>query len=171
MRLSQRAFALAAFAGSFAASRAAQHPKETSPNPICAKTLSVAAVERISGRQNVTLVPKQSVTGAGGTCNYAIDKKMLVLMTIMKSKSGGSDQYAVYKRSSPYQDHQKDIPGLGDAAFSSGPYDNIVVTKKGLTVVLVSSFYDYDRASHKLRGTYLTGGQLVQLAREALGNL
>lgn len=171
MRLSQRALALAAFAGSFAASLAAQHPKETSPNPICAKTLSAATVERVSGRGNVALVPKQSVTGAGGTCNYAIDKKMLVLMTIMKSKPGGADQYAAYKRSSPYQDHQKEIPGLGDAAFSSGPYDNIVVTKKGLTVVLVSSFYDYDRASHKLRGTYLTGSQLVQLAREALGNL
>lgn len=43
-------------------------------NPSCEKFLPAAAIEKISGRQNVKLVPYNPAMGAGGTCNYAILK-------------------------------------------------------------------------------------------------
>jgi hypothetical protein len=139
---------------------------------VCAQVLPAVEVERITHREDVRLVPRMSIRGAGGTCNYATEEEgMLVLVTIGSPGRSQADPYAAYKRQPMYRRNQRDIGGLGDAAFTSGDFSQIVVAKKGNRVIAVSSFFDYDRGSHRIRGALLSREQVTAIARAVVGKL
>ncbi len=157
----------------------AQRPRARAParvlevDPLCEQVLPAAAVERISHRENLRLVPRMAITGAGGTCNYAEDGTgMIVLVTIgAPAKPRQPDPYETYKRMTAYRKNQREINRLGDAAFLSGDFDQIVVVKKGGRVVVVSAFFERNLGSRTIIGAYLTREQVMQVAREVIGKL
>lgn len=151
---------------------AAQRRREETVNPVCNQVLPAVTLERISHRESLQLVPRMSITGAGGTCNYAEDgKKMILLVNLPAPARPGRDPLLPYKRNALYLKNQRDIAHLGDAAFSSGDFDQIVIVKKGNRVITVSAFFDYDPGSRTIRGAYLTGAQVREVAQMIVGKI
>lgn len=136
-------------------------------NPSCEKFLPVALVEKISGRQNVKLVPYNPSIGAGGTCNYAIDGKTMILLVNLELSARPQD-FQRYKTDRMYQDNQQEIQGLGDMAFSCGKDGNIVVSLKGKMLVVLSAFRELGLKTAKFMNYYFTREQLIELAKQIL---
>jgi len=136
-------------------------------NPSCEKFLPVSVVEKMSGRQNVKLVPYNPAIGAGGTCNYAIDGKTMILLVNLDT-SVGPQSFQRYKTDRMYQENQHEIQGLGEMAFSCGEDGNIVVALRGKTLVVLSAFRELDTKTFKFGNYYFTREQLIELAKQML---
>jgi hypothetical protein len=134
-------------------------------NPACEKFLPPAAVEKISGLQNVMLVPYNLSMGAGGTCNYALDGKTMILMLNLEQSARPQD-YERYRTHRMYQDNQQEIPGLGEMAFSCGKNGNIIIALKGKTLVVLSAFRRMDPKTGMSADYYFTREQLIELAKQ-----
>jgi hypothetical protein len=147
----------------------AQTPKPLDPR--CEKLLPAESANRLTGRSDLVLVPRRHVTGAGGTCNYARNGKMMVfLFTILDEKSHAAERYAHYRLEPEYRAHQRDIAGLGDAAFTGGTYEHELVARKGSRILMLSSMLSIDRAAGKMSA--LVGRDaLVAVAREVMPKL
>lgn len=140
-------------------------------DPMCERALPAGVANRLTSRRDLQLVPRLSIMAAGGTCNYAADgKKMVFLLTILDEKSRAADRFARYKRDASYLPHQAEVAGLGDAAFTGGEPEHLLVARKGPRVVQLSSMLDWDRATKQMRARVLRE-QLIALAKEAVGKL
>lgn len=137
-------------------------------NPACEKLLPAAAVAKLSGDADVTLIPQGTVPAAGGTCNYAVGGKTVMLYVDL-DQSRGPESYQRSKRQRAYQETQQDVPGLGDEAFSATPYGQVVViARKGKTLVTLLAMLDLDPESPRFNQPHLTRDQLIELARRML---
>ena len=136
-------------------------------NPSCEKLLPVATVEKTSGRQNVKLIPYNPSLGAGGTCNYAIDGKTMILLVNLDLSARPQD-FQRYKTDRMYQDNQQEIQGLGDMAFSCGKDGSIVVALKAKMLVVLSAFRESDPKTAKFGNYYFTREQLIELTKQML---
>jgi hypothetical protein len=145
--------------------------KAKTVDPLCEKALPADAANRLTSRRDLQLVPRLSITAAGGTCNYAADgKKMVFLLTVLDEKGRAAERFARYKGEAPYLPHQAEVTGLGDAAFTGGEPEHLLVARKGRQVVQLSSMLDWDRASKQMRAR-VPREQLIALAKEAVGKL
>jgi hypothetical protein len=152
-----------------AAITAGQGPK--SVDPICERILPAAAASRLTGRSDLILIPRRSIPTAGGTCNYATPlKRMVLLVTVLNEKARAAEHYARYKERPEYRQKQKDVPGLGDEAFTGGAYEHQVVVRKGSRIVLVASMIQMDRPTRSSRAA-VPREQLLAVAREVVGKL
>lgn len=133
-------------------------------NPACAKLLPASDVSKVSGDASLTLIAPGTVPAAGGTCNYALSGKTVILYVDL-DQVGGARTFQRYKTSRSYQEKQAAIPGLGDDAFSAQPSgQDMVVARKGNTVVALLAMLDLDPKSPKLGKPHLTRDQLIQLS-------
>lgn len=137
-------------------------------NPACEKLLPASEVAKASGDANIALIPPGTVPAAGGTCNYALGGKTVILYVDL-DQAGGARTFQRYQTSRSYRPKQAAVPGLGDEAFSAQPSgQDIVVARKGNTVVALLAMLDLDPKSPKLGKPHLTRDQLIQLARGML---
>ena len=144
----------------FAVPTRAMNPVEGKIDPDCEKVLAPAAVGKaLNTKKNVTLVPYDPMKGAGGHCNYAAGGQLLVLLMV---DSGGPAKFGKQKQRKEYKD-QKAVPGVGDEAFSSSAYSNILVARKGDRVLTLSSFVDPSSGDSLLKTA-----QLAAIAKAAL---
>ena len=142
-----------------------------SANTICERVLPVAVANRLAARTDLVLIPRRSVPGAGGTCNYAgPGKKMVLLVTVTDYKSHAAEQFVRFKGQAEYHAKQKDVTGVGEAAFTGGAYEHEFVARKGSRVIMLAAMVTMDRATHEMHAA-ITREQLVALGREVVGRL
>lgn len=147
----------------------AQAPRPLDPN--CAKLLPAATVAQVSGDKDVALIPPGAVPAAGGTCNYAVGGRTVILYVDL-STFADARTFQRYKNKRSYQERQQAIPGLGDEAFSASPSNqDMVVARKGKTLIAMLAMLDLDPKSARLGKPHLTRAQLIELARRMLATL
>jgi len=134
-------------------------------DPKCATLLPAAVVAKAAARAGVTLIPPDPTIGAGGDCNYALDRTTMVLLVTVNRAAGHQD-FARYQRDELYRTDQKSIAALGDEAFSTG--ETIVAARKGKMLIVLSAFPDIDPQTGAVRGSSLTRAQLIDLAHRML---
>jgi len=140
-------------------------------DPQCLRVLPAAEANRLSGRSDLQLVPRLSITAAGGTCNYAADgKKMVFLFTLLNEKGRAAEAYTRYRSQAPYLPHQAEVRGLGDAAFTGGEPEHLLVVRQGTTVVQVASMLELERPTNQMHAR-VSLPQLVALARAVVAKL
>jgi len=156
-------------AATLAGSLSAQKP--TTVDPLCERVLPVAVVERIAGLSHLALVPRRSMPTAGGTCNYVgDDHRMVVLLTVLDEHARAEQAYLRYKSQPAYQENQKEVRDLGDAAFTGGAYEHELVARKGSKVIMLASMVRRDKATRETHPT-VSREQLLGLAREVVPRL
>jgi hypothetical protein len=147
----------------------AQKPKTV--DPLCQRVLPAEVANRLTGHNDLQLIPRLSITAAGGTCNYAADgKKMVFLVTVLGEGRKAAEQYARYKGQASYLPHQTDVAALGDAAFTGGDYEHMLVARKGERVILMASMLEMEKPSRQLHAR-VPRDQLIAIAREVIGKL
>lgn len=140
-------------------------------DPLCERVLPAVVVNHLTQRADLILIPRWGMPAAGGICNYAAGgKKMVLLVTVMDDKSHASDHYARYKVQAEYRVNQRDVPGLGDAAFTGGAYEHELVARQGSRLVLVASMIQVDRATHQA-SAIVPRDELVAVAREVIAKM
>lgn len=157
---------------SLLAGRAVQAQVAAGIDPDCEKLLPVKLVEKASGRAPIKLIARDPSLAAGGDCNYAIGGKTMVLLVNLDRFAGPPD-YQRYKGAAMYRTDQQPIPGLGEEAFSAsnpmlGTSIPVVTARKGKTLVVMSTFLEFDPSTAEVKGAYLTRAQLIELVREML---
>lgn len=117
--------------------------------------LTVSDVESVSDLNGIKLVEKGSLTGAGGSLNFAYNNKMFVMVMI-----AGMDEFNEWKTMEGFVFEK--LPDVGDEAYSApgGKTQYAVFFRKGNQVVSISSFLDSETMN-----PYLSIPQLSKLAR------
>ncbi len=118
--------------------------------------LTIADVEKVSGKTGLKLVPRDPTKGAGGDLNFATaDDKMLAMLVVADMSI-----FTQWKGHTTY--NAGAIPGVGDEAYKGpgGPTQYLVFFRKGEKVASVSSFMDMATAK-----PYLSMDQLTVLAK------
>jgi hypothetical protein len=143
-------------------------------DPACERTLPTRVVQAISGRTRVTLIPRDSRTGAHGTCNYAISRDTVILSVAINPLTNAAFHES-YRRNCGHETPAVRIAGVGDEALACVAYgggaDHAVVVHKGRLVVVIQSTKRLDPQTHRVRESYFTTDQLTELARTILKNL
>jgi hypothetical protein len=140
-------------------------------DPLCTRVLPAESANRLTGRDDLQLVPRLSIRSAGGTCNYAAGgKTMVFLLTVLDEKSRAAEHYARYKGQPAYQAHQKEVAGIGDAAFTGGEYEHEVVVRKGSRLLLLASMLEVEKPTRTVHAT-VERERLVAIAREVSSKL
>jgi len=156
-------------AATLAGSLSAQKP--TAVDPLCERVLPVATVERITGLAHLALIPRRSIPTAGGTCNYVgNDQRMVLLLTVLAEHDRTQQQFLRFKAQPAYQENQKEVGGLGDAAFTGGAYEHEMVARKGDKVIMLASMVHRDKATRQMHPS-VSREQLIGLAREVVAGL
>jgi hypothetical protein len=146
-------------------------PGPTPLDPRCEKVLPAAAANRLSGRTDLALYARGAVPAGGGTCNYATPaKKMVFLVSLIDGKSHAAENFARMKADPAYGANQREVAGLGDAAFTGGSNEHLLVIRKGSLLVSVAAMVQMDRGTHQMHAT-LTREQLIAIGREVAGKL
>jgi hypothetical protein len=167
---------LVGFLGFLSASppETSQAPFLTRVDPACERTLSTRVVQSVSGRSGINLIPRDSRSGAHGTCNYAINGSTVILSIAVNPLSEPTF-YESYRRNCGYETPPVRIFGVGDEALVCSAYgcgaDNAVVVHKGRVVVVIHSTKRLDPHTHRFRDSYFTTDQLTQLARTVVKKL
>lgn len=167
---------LAGFLGFLSASAPAssQAPYLTRVDPACERTLPIRVVQSVSGRSGIVLVPRDSRTGAHGTCNYAIGGRDVILWLAVNPLTNPSF-YESYRRNCGYSEPSRPIAGLGDEALACSAYgggaDRAVVVHKGRLVVVLQSAKRVDPQTRRIGESYFTTDQLTDLARTVVKKL
>lgn len=167
---------LASFLGFLGASspETSQAPFQTRVDPACERTLSARVVQSVSGRSGVGLVPRDSRSGAHGTCNYAISGRTVILSVAINPLTNPAF-YESYRRNCGYETPPVRIAGVGDEALVCSAYgggaDHAVVVQKGRLVVVIQSTKRLDPETHRFHDSYFTTDQLTELARAVVEKL
>ena len=139
--------------------------------PLCERILPATSANRLTQHTDLILIARRAVPAAGGTCNYATGgKKMVFLVSVLDEKSHAAEHYARYKDQAEYRANQREVPGLGDAAFTGGTYEHEVVVRQGSRLILVASMIQFDHTTHAARAA-VPRDALVGIAREVIGRL
>jgi hypothetical protein len=130
------------------------------------KYLTSADVEKVSGINGIKEVPRDPSKGAGGNLNFADADDNLVMMATFSGNS-------VYEQSKKQKGYFKsDVKGVGEEAFSgpsSGPAEYVLVFRKGVHCVSLSSFFNIGGPASK--PTMLSKEELIALGKEIAGKL
>jgi hypothetical protein len=126
--------------------------------------LTVEDVEGVTGIQDLKLVPKNPVKGAGGDLNFAQQDEELILMVNIQDRS----MYETWKSQEGY--FHADVPDVGDEAFegpSFGEVRYILVFRKGGKTISLSSFINMEAGGDP----FLSQDQLRELANIMVSRL
>lgn len=126
--------------------------------------LTVEDVEEVTGMQDLKLVPKNPIKGAGGDLNFAQQDETLILMVNIQDKF----IYETWKSQQGY--FHADVPDLGNEAFegpSFGEVRYILVFHKGGKAVSLSSFFSTGAGGDP----FLSQDQLRELAHIMISRL
>ena len=152
----------------------AQAPFQTRVDPACERTLPTRIVQSVSGRSGVALIPRDSRTGAHGTCNYAISGRTIILSVSVNPLTNPAF-YESYERNCGYEAPPVRVSGVGDEALVCSAYgggaDHAVVVHKGRVVVVLQSMKWLDPRTNRFRESYFTTDQLTDLARTVVRKL
>jgi len=69
-----------------------------------------------------------------------------------------------------YSVNEREVRGLGDAAFTGGANEHLLVARKGSILVSVAAMVEMDRGTHQMHAT-LSRDQLIAIGREIVGKL
>lgn len=132
-------------------------------DPVCEKTLPAAAVAK-AAKKKVALVAVDSKKGRGGNCNYAAGEDMVLMLQDERVKDDA--RWEKIRTRGMYEDNHKELPGVGEAAFTSaGRMRNIAVVRKNARALVLTTFLD-----PKTGKLALTVEQVAALAKTAAGN-
>lgn len=152
----------------------AQAPFQTRVDPACERTLPTRVVQSMSGQAGVTLVPRDSRSGAHGTCNYAVSGSTVILSVAINPLTDPA-YYESYRRNCGYEAEAALIAGVGDEALACSAYgggaDRAVVVHKGQLVVVIQSAKRFDPQTRRVGESYFTTDQLTELARTVVKKL
>lgn len=123
---------------------------------VAEKYLTGADIEKVAGMKGVKLIPRGSVSGAGGDLNFADASGELILMvqtTDAKNYAGFKSKYA-----------KTPVSGVGDEAIQGavmpGLPPNLLAFRKGAQCVVLTAFADFVK-----NRVYLTMDQLTELGK------
>ena len=122
------------------------------------EVITVADVEKVSGLQELKLVPKNPQTGAGGDLNFAQADGSIILIVMMQKGS----MYETWKNQEGY--FHADVKDIGDEAFEGpgfGESRYILVFRKGGNAFSLSSFFNMQAGGEP----YLSQEKLRDLAK------
>jgi hypothetical protein len=140
-------------------------PKEkTQVKLVVENIVTLPEIDSISGLKGIRLVPMDSLPGAKGELNFAIDDSTLILVVDYISP----EEFNGYKEQSEYI--QAAVPGIGDEAFSApaGAMQYILLFRKGDHSFLLSSFLNPDS---EWSAPFLNMEQLEKVAKTIISRI